>query len=168
MRVRMNPALAAFDVTPADEYGHMPAATTDRRAHAVPVHPAAKRHRRQVLRWALANAQPVDRDALAALVAVLTDPVTGKVADRWQSDQVPYLVMSIVPAWCRSHRAAPPSDITTSLATYLRYLAANDGLAPGSDSATELRRAVADQGLDRRRSRARHPARQLAPVLPIC
>lgn len=146
----------------------MPSATSARRAHAVPAHPTVKQHRRQVLRWALANAHPVDRDALAVIVAVRSDPSSGRVALDWQTEQVNQILTSAAPAWCRSHRIAQPPDLTTSLATYLRFLSAHRELAVGSDTATALRLAVADQRPSRQRSRARHPTSQLAPVLPIC
>lgn len=146
----------------------MPAATSARRAHSVPAHPAVRDHRRRVLRWALAHAQPVDRDALAVLVAVRSDPVRGEIARDWRADQIPHVLMNVIPAWCRSHRTDQPADMTTTLGTYLRFLAANCELGSGSDTATELRRAVADQHPARQRSRARHPATRLAPVLPIC
>ena len=146
----------------------MPAATSERRAHAVPAHPTVRRHRRQVLRWALANAHPVDRDALAVLVAVRSDPSSGRVALEWQTDQVAHVLASAAPVWCRLHRVAQPPDLTTTLSTYLRFLSANMGLAAGSDTAAALRLAVADQRPSHQRSRARHPTSQLAPVLPIC
>ena len=59
-----------------------------RRAHSVPTHPAVRQHRGQVARWALANGHLVERDALAAIVAVRADPSSGAVDLRWTAQDV--------------------------------------------------------------------------------
>ncbi len=144
-------------------------AAPPRRAHSVPTHPTARRHRGDVARWALAHGHRVERDALAALVAVRVHGGTGTVDLRWDADEIGRVMWSTVPVWCSSHGVPTPPDLATTLATYLRYLAAHRLLVAGSDTITSLRRAVSDHQPDRQRSRARHPAAgRTAPVLPIC
>lgn len=140
-----------------------------RRAHSVPAHPSIRRHRGQVARWALANGHLVERDALAALVAVRADQTTGVVTTQWTAQEIGRVLWSLVPMWCAAHHVAEPRDLATTAATYLRYLSAHRLLEPGSDSITALRRSVADHRPTEQGSRARHPAAgRSAPVLPIC
>jgi hypothetical protein len=144
-------------------------ASTTRRAHSVPTHPSVRRHRGQVARWALANGHLVERDALAAIVAVRTDASTGAVDMRWTAQDIGAVMWSAVPLWCSTHQVPAPSDVATTLGTYLRFLSAHRQLARGSAPIAELRRAVADHRPSQQRSRARHPAAgRTAPVLPIC
>lgn len=162
--------VVAFAVTPRAEDGAMPTTTTlpTHRAHSVPTHPAARRHRREVARWAFANGHPIDRDALAAIVAARSERTTGAVDLRWADDDVERVLWHSLPEWCVTHRVRPPADTATTLATYLRFLSAHRLLAPGSAGITALRRAVADHRPSVSPSRARHPATaRRAPVLPI-
>lgn len=139
-----------------------------RRAHSVPVHPSLRRHRRQVLRWAFAHGHLVQRDALAAIVAVRGDMSTGVVQLRWSAEDIAHVLHTAVPAWCRTHGVLPPEDVATTLATYLRHLDAEGQLGAGSGSPALLRRTVADERPGPQRSRARHPSSgRPAPVLPI-
>jgi hypothetical protein len=138
------------------------------RAHSVPTHPASRRHRREVARWALANGHPMDRDALAAIVAARTARATGAVDLRWVDDDVERVLWYSLPEWCVEHQVRPLADPATTLATYLRFLSAHRMLAPGSAGITALRRTVADHRPSVPRSRGRHPAAaRSAPVLPI-
>lgn len=146
----------------------MPPAIDRRRAHTVPVHPATRKHRRQVLSWALANGHPVDRDALAVVTAIRSHPINGQPRLEWSVDQVGRLLEAHAPAWCRSHQVAEPSNVAATLRTYLRWLSANGKLAVGSDRTADLGRAIADYCTGPHGGRSRHPASQLAPVLPIC
>lgn len=140
-----------------------------RRAHAVPMQTTLRRHRSDVARWALANGHPVERDALAAVVAVRADPITGSIDQRWDIEEIEQVMWAVVPMWCAAHRIDAPADLATTLGTYLRYLSAHRRLAAGSDGILTLRRAVADHRPGPQRSRARHPASSpAAPVLPIC
>lgn len=140
-----------------------------RRAHSVPTHPAVRQHRGQVARWALANGHLLERDALAAIVAVRADPTSGAIDLRWTAQDIGAVMWSAVPLWCSSHQVPAPPDLATTLGTYLRYLSAYRHLARGSAPIAELRRAVADHRPSLQRSRARHPASaRTAPVLPIC
>ncbi len=144
-------------------------AVPTRRAHAVPMHAPLRRHRSDVARWALAHGHPIERDALAAIVAVRADPVTGRLDHRWDVDEVEQVMWAAVPMWCAAHHIDLPADLATTLGTYLRYLSAHRSLAPGSDAILVLRRSVADHRPGPARSRSRHPASsQGAPVLPIC
>jgi hypothetical protein len=149
----------------------MPSTTVapTRRAHAVPTHPSVRHHRSQVARWALAHGHHVDRDALAAIVAVRADATVGTVDLRWTEHEVGRVIWHSVPTWCSTHGVRAPADVTATLTTYLRFLSTQRRLAPGSESITVLRRAVADHRPSSQRSRARHPAAgRPAPVLPIC
>jgi hypothetical protein len=141
------------------------------RAHTVPAHPTLRHHRSQVVRWALAHGHRIDRDTLAAVVAVRSNGTTGELRRRWTADDVARLVWSDVPLWCSSHGVPAPVDLATTLSTYLRFLSAHRLLDTGSDQVTVLRRAVSDQQPARRASRSRHPAMggsgERAPVLPI-
>jgi hypothetical protein len=140
-----------------------------RRAHSVPICPAVRHHRGQVARWALANGQLIERDALAAIVAVRADLSTGTIDLRWTADEVGRVMWSSVPMWCSTHQVRHPADLATTMAAYLRHLSAHGQLARGSDPIAVLRKAVADHRPGPQRSRARHPAAgRTAPVLPIC
>lgn len=143
-----------------------------RRAHAVPTHLGLRRHRRDVARWALAHGHPVDRDALAVVVAVRSSMGDGTVSLRWTSDDVRSLLWSAAGGWCLAHGVRLPAELTATLATYLRYLSAHRLFSADSEPMTVLRRTLAEHDGDssRQASRARHPAggrRRLAPVLPI-
>jgi len=141
----------------------------NRRAHAVPIQRTLRHHRSEVARWALANGHPIERDALAVVVAVRADPGTGTIDQRWDVDEVEQVMWAAVPMWCAAHHIDSPADVGTTLGTYLRYLSAHRRLAAGSDGILALRRAVADHRPGPERSRARHPASSpAAPVLPIC
>jgi hypothetical protein len=146
-----------------------------RRAHTVPTHAGLRRHRQEVARWALEHGQPVDRDALAAIVGARSVMADGTVSVRWTESDVGALLWSGVANWCLSHGVRPPAQVVPTLATYLRFLSGHRLLSRDSDPMTVLRRAVArHDGDDRDRdrgARSRHPAagrRALAPVLPIC
>ncbi len=146
-----------------------PTSTPVRRAHSVPAHPALRQHRAAVVRWALEHGHLVHRDALAAIIAVRSNASTGVAELRWDEQDVGRVLWSAVPLWCSTHHVPAPPDLTTTLATYLRYLSAHGQLAGGSASITVLRRTVADHRPSPLRSRARHPASgRAAPVLPIC
>jgi hypothetical protein len=138
------------------------------RAHAVPSHPQLRRHRRDVVRWALAHGHRLDRDALAVLVSIRSDGA-GRLSSRWTSDHVARVLWSDVPIWCSSHGVRLPGDVHSTLTTYLRYLSSHRRLEPGSDPIATLRRAVEDHRPGRNSARARHPAAggAPAPVLPI-
>ncbi len=143
--------------------------TAVRRAHSVPSLPTARRHRGQVARWALANGHQVQRDALAAVVAVRVDASSATIDLRWTVADVERVLWSRAPSWCAAQQVAVPDALAATLATYLRYLSAHRLLGPGSDPISALRRAVAEQQSGAQRSRARHPAAgRTAPVLPIC
>lgn len=140
-----------------------------RRAHTVPAPPDVRRHRRDVALWALAHGHVVHRDALAVIVAARSD-VFGNIAHRWTAHGVGVVLRSGAHSWCDRHGAAPPPELATTLATYLRYLSGHRLLAAGSDSAGELRRAVSEYRLPEARSRSNHPtagARRPAPVVPL-
>lgn len=148
----------------------MTSATTSppRRAHSVPLPPTVRQHRSHVARWALAHGHRLERDALAALVAVRAT-ASGTIDLRWTAQDVGQVMWSAVPLWCSTHQVRHPTDVATTLATYLRYLSAHRLLARGSAPIADLRRAVADHRPSAERSRARHPAGgRTAPVLPIC
>lgn len=139
------------------------------RAHGVPTHPALLSHRRRVLRWALAHGHPIERDALAVIVALRAERLRGEVDRVWTAAIVEAVVRHGA-QWCMSNRVASPVDLTPTLGTYVRYLSSHRLLADGSDSATELRRAISERRPSERASRRRHPAgsgARLAPVLPI-
>lgn len=143
--------------------------TATRRAHSVPSHPEIRRHRSDVASWALAHGHLVHRDALAVIVATRSDAF-GNIARRWTAQGVGVVLRSGARSWCDRHGAAPPPELATTLATYLRYLSGHRMLAAGSDSAGELRRAVSEYRLPEARSRSNHPtagARRPAPVLPL-
>lgn len=143
--------------------------TAVRRAHSVPSLPTARRHRGQVARWALANGHPVQRDALAAIVAVRLDASTATIELRWTLADVERVLWGLAPAWCASQQVAVPDGLAVTLGTYLRYLSAHRLLGPGSDPIAALRHAATEQQSGAQRSRARHPAAgRPAPVLPIC
>lgn len=140
------------------------------RAHDVPAHPASVALRRSVARWALANGHPVSRDALAVVVAVRTDHLSGQVEHLWTVQHVDAVLDRRAGSWCRLHGVPCPDELATTLATYLRYLSAHRLLEAGSHSPNELRRAVAQHTPSLQRSRRRHPAGSsaaIAPVLPI-
>ncbi len=144
-------------------------AAPSRRAHSVPAHPSVRRHRGQVARWALANGHLLERDALAAIVAVRAASSTGDIDLCWTAQDIGRVMWSAVPMWCSTHQVPSPPDLATTLATYPRYLSAHRQLTRGSAPIAELRRAVADHRPSVQRSRARHPAAgRTAPVLPIC
>jgi len=143
------------------------------RAHSVPVPTAVLRHRRQVVRWALATGRSVNRDALAAIVGTraedLSDPSGVLSPTTWTADDIGELLWGGITAWCTEQFAEAPGsdDMSRTLDTYLRYLSANRLLAVGSDTVAALRRAITDYGGHRSRT---HPAaRHLAPapVVPI-
>jgi len=146
-----------------------------RRAHSVPTHAGLRRHRQQVARWALEHGQPVDRDALAAIVGARSVMADGTVSVRWTESDVGTLLWSGVANWCLSHGVRLPAHVAATLATYLRYLSGHRLLSRDSDPMTVLRRAVTrldqDDEVHDGDPRSRHPAsgrRALAPVLPIC
>ena len=150
----------------------MPDTTTQlatRRAHTVPTHPSVRRHRRDVATWALAHGHLVHRDALAVIVATRVD-ASGTISHRWTARNVALVLWSGAHSWCDRHGAAPPPDLATTLATYLRYLSGHRLLEPGSDSPASLRRAVSEHRGPEARSRSNHPTaapRRAAPVLPL-
>lgn len=143
------------------------------RAHSVPVPTAVLRHRRQVVRWALATGRRVNRDALAALVGSraddLAEPSAVGTPTVWTADDIGELLWGGIEAWCTEEYADAPGadDVSTTLDSYLRYLSSNRLLAPGSDPVATLRRAITDYGGRRSES---HPAvrhRHSAQVVPI-
>jgi hypothetical protein len=150
------------------------APTPTLRAHQVAAPGPQLRHRRDIIRWALANGRPVHRDSLAALVgarsaaAGATDAVGG--ATVWTAPDVGALLWVGVADWCGAAGAELPAAerVAATLATYLRYLSAHRRLAAGSDPVVELRRAVTEYGGTTGRSSA-HPSmrRPVAPVLPL-
>jgi hypothetical protein len=137
--------------------------TTDapsrRRAHTVEV-PAPQLHlRRRVVACALAAGDPVDRDALAAVLAAHHDAPDGSVAvPPWTVASLTELLWVGVLDWCERHGAAIPDRhrLRTTLVTLLDHLAATGELPPGSDHVRALRRVVADAGGTSRRSS--HPS----------
>jgi hypothetical protein len=146
-----------------------------RRAHTVPTHAGLRRHRQEVARWALEHGQPVDRDALAAIVGARSAMADGTVSVRWTEADVGSLLWSGVAGWCMAHGVRLPARVAPTLGTYLRFLSGHRLLSRDSDPMTVLRRAVARHDQDLREddgdARSRHPAsgrRALAPVLPIC
>ena len=145
-----------------------PSPTPLRRAHTVRVHPTARRHRRQVARWAFAAGHPVDRDALAAIVALRTSPTDGTIDTCWTIDDLAPLLWHSVGQWCTANRVAPPSNLAATLSTYLRHLFTVRAAAAGSDALAPLIRELAEQHPELRvhwQPSTRN--RPLAPVLPI-
>jgi hypothetical protein len=154
------------------------APTDSLRAHQVVVPPTHRRHRRDVIRWALANGRRVHRDALAALIGARADSLPGSAVDEaavdgaavWSAPDVGALLWVGVADWCAEHGAELPGaeDVSATLGTYLRYLSAHRRLATGSDPVAALRRAVTEYGGTGRRS-SDHPSmrRRPAPVLPL-
>lgn len=144
--------------------------TGARRPHSVPTHASLRRHRRTVLAWSLAHGHPVERDALAVIVGLRSRPADGALDRRWTTDDVETVLRSDASIWCAVHGTTRPSGLGTTLATYLRYLAAHRMLEPGSDRPSDLRRAVTDRAARRGPGRSSHPAgraRRPAPVVPI-
>lgn len=133
-----------------------------RRAHSVEAPAELVARRRAVVRWALRRGTPMQRDALAAVVGAralsgtAADPGDGR--ECWTTDDVGALLWLWIDEWCRAHGAAVPSreHVLRTLESYLRFLSAQRLLAPGSDAAPALRRAVQDLGGPPRS--AAHPA----------
>jgi hypothetical protein len=142
--------------------------STIRRAHSVLASPAARRQRRDVAAWALANGHVLRRDALAALIGARMDRPDGGVPTQWTARDVAGVLCSGVEEWCSERSVVAPDDVPATLATYLRYLSAHRLFAQGSDDMATLRRAIAENRSGDRGSRDRHPAGfGRAPVLPI-
>ena len=141
-----------------------------RRAHAVPVPATQLRHRREVVRWALAHGQQLSRDALAAVVddhAVRAGggslhPDGPALELCWTVDDVA-AAFDVRDTWCEAVGAQPPGDLAATLTTYLRYLGSNALLAPGSARPRALREAVTALAQPGGRERSRHPS-AVAPV----
>lgn len=144
----------------------LPRAT--RRAHSISSHPSARAHRREVARWALSLGLPLERDALAVIVALRTDISTGAIDTSWVAEDLAPLVMHQIPLWAGAHGVRPPADPVPTLSTYLRFLAVHQRFGSESAPAAQIRRALLD--LPRSRGRRAHPAagtRVPAPVLPL-
>lgn len=133
-----------------------------RRAHTVDGPAELLARRRAVVRWALRRGTPVQRDALAAVVGARAGSGTGgdpgDGTECWTTDDVTALLWLWIEDWCQTHGAVVPAreHVLQSLESYLRYLSAQRLLAPGSDSAAALRRAVHEVGGPPRS--AAHPA----------
>jgi hypothetical protein len=139
--------------------------TTDapprRRAHTVEVPAHQLRLRRRVVTRALAAGDPVDRDALAALMGAHHDDPDGGPAPAcppWTVASLTELLWVGVVDWCDRHGATVPDPhrVRTTLLTLLDQLADIGALPPGSDPVRALRRVVADTGGSARRRG--HPA----------
>lgn len=146
--------------------------TTPVLPHALRVAPVRVRHRREVIRWALARRHPVNRDALASIIATRVIDADGSISTLWSVDDVDSLLMWGIDNWCRARGAAVPQHIASTLDSYLLYLSANNVLDDRSDPLASLRRAVSESGVAESRSdRTGHPSllvqQRLAPVLPI-
>lgn len=123
-----------------------------RRAHAVDCPAELLVRRRAVVRWALRRGTPLQRDALAAVIGARArsgagaDPGDG--TECWATEDVTALLWLWIEEWCHAHGAVVPvrEHVLQSLESYLRYLAAQRLLAPGSDAPAALRRAVQEAG----------------------
>ncbi|MBU6215956.1 MAG: hypothetical protein KGR17_05070 [Acidobacteria bacterium] len=142
-----------------------------RRAHAVPVSHHLRSRRREVAAWSLAQGTPVDRDALAAVLGSIDGRAPSTAPERWTTGRIAGLLWEGVLGWCRANGVGPPPPtvVRSTLVTYLRFLAAHQLLAPGSDRPAQLRRAVAEHGRTRGESARSQVGRRRtpAPVTPI-
>jgi hypothetical protein len=134
----------------------------------VRVHPTARRHRRHVARWAFATGHSIDRDALAVIVAVRTDPTDGTVDTCWTTDDLEPLLMYSVGQWCAAHRAIVPDNLAITLSSYLRHLFTVRAEDASSDDLGPLIRQLAEHHPELRQNRwLPMPNQPLAPVVPI-
>ena len=77
---------------------------------------------RQVATWALAHGHPLDRDALAVVLATRADHGHRGLPETWTSAMIERLLEHDVAEWCARRRRRVPSRVAESLFTYLAFL----------------------------------------------
>jgi len=111
--------------------------------------------------WALANAVPVDGEALTIVLAVLADDEfrSGSVPEAWTSARVVDFVWRTCPLWALHHGVVLSRATADALRAWWAFLADGDGFAPGSDPLTALEETLASHtGRAAAAAASRHPS----------
>lgn len=119
-----------------------------RRACRIPTSAVRDRHRKDVARWALANGQPLTRDALAVIIGTREITTDAGIDTTWTIESVTGLLTWQAGGWCGRHRVPLPEGLGESLSSYLRYLSQNRLLGEGSNTVPQLIDWIADLETD--------------------
>jgi len=111
--------------------------------------------------WALANAVPVDGEALTIVLAVLADDEsrTGTPPEAWTSDRVVDFVWRTCPLWALHQGVVLPRTTADALRAWWAFLADGDGFGPGGDPLSALEETLASHtGRAAAAAASRHPS----------
>ncbi|MCB1256019.1 MAG: hypothetical protein KDB26_02890, partial [Microthrixaceae bacterium] len=123
-------------------------ARASRRACRIPTSSIRDRHRKDVARWALANGQPLTRDALAVIIGTREITAEATIDTTWTIDSVTGLLTWQAGSWCGRHRVPVPEGLGESLSSYVRYLSRNRLLGTGSNTVSQLIEWITDLETD--------------------
>lgn len=106
--------------------------------------PEARRHRRDVTRWAVGAGRTLDYDALSLVLAVKADHRTP--LRRWTEDDVWRLWWLDLFAWCARREIDAPVSLGGTMTTLFAYLAAAGEFTEDSDAVEDLEAALYGAG----------------------
>jgi hypothetical protein len=102
--------------------------------------------RREVARWALAEGQPLNLDALTVILAARHHEalVEGRPFNRWTANSVLTFLFGTADDWCDRHGVARQQHLGESLLTYVNFLHTSGVLSSGSSPIRQLRGTISD------------------------
>lgn len=111
-----------------------------------------RRHRCDLVRWALRAGRPLTLDSATVIIAVRASEAAraGTTLHRWTTADITTFIWGSAVGWCAARDVRVPAELAESLWTYLAFLGDRGLLSSGSSPLPDLLAAIAESAaLDR-------------------